>query len=107
MGFSSSGGYNLIWNREKSVLSVHYVLLCMPIVNDSVDKSMKKGFILFSHYNSHVLSPLVQFCLKDMVIQRVEMSYNTDVWTKNLKTMRLKVGLTYLNCLNEDFVSQS
>lgn len=83
------------------MLSVHCVLLCMPIINDSVDKSMKKGFILFSHDDSQVLSPFVQFCLKELVIQSVEMSYNTDLWTKTLKTMRLKVGLTSFHCLNE------
>ena len=40
------------------MLGAHYMLLGMPIVNDSVGKSMK-GFTLFSRYNSQVLSPSV------------------------------------------------
>lgn len=40
--------------------SVLYVLLHKAVVNDSGDKNMEKGyFLLFSHDNSQVLSPLV------------------------------------------------
>lgn len=72
------------------MLGVHYVSLCIQMVNDSGDKNMKKCFIMFSHDNGMVLSPFVQFCLKKIVIQNVEMSHNTDLWTKNLKNNKTK-----------------
>lgn len=85
------------------MLGVHYVSLCIQVVNDSGDKSMKKCFIMFSYDNGMVLSPFVHFCLKKTVIQNIEMSHNTDLWTKYLKkkTVRLKVELTNFNCHNE------
>lgn len=57
---------------------------------------------MFSHDSGMVLSPFVHFRLKKIVIQNVEMSHNTDLWTKNLKKpVRLKVELRNFNCHNE------